>query len=103
MVVPLPEGPITASNFHKAAAKPEHYIREKLNAKLFSSDATLGVGYEDVACLLYRHYNHTEVTEYGFLPHPTIAHNLRLPALTGHPIRRSMASRPYQRHHKDIP
>jgi putative phage-type endonuclease len=70
------KGLITASNFHKAAAKPEQFIREKQNAKPFlGSDATRwGVKYEDVACLLYCHYNHTVVIEYGLLPHPTIAH-----------------------------
>jgi hypothetical protein len=45
------EGLITASNFHKAAAKPEQFIRDKLKDKPFlGSDATRwGVKYEDVA------------------------------------------------------
>jgi hypothetical protein len=35
------EGLITASNFHKAAAKPEQFIRDKLKDKPFlGSDAT---------------------------------------------------------------
>lgn len=70
------EGLITASNFHKAAAKPEQFVKEKLSAKPFlGSDATRwGVKYEDVACLLYSYYNNTYVIEYGLLPHPTIAH-----------------------------
>jgi hypothetical protein len=48
------EGLITASNFHKAAAKPEQFIRDKLKDKPFlGSDATRwGVKYEDVATLL---------------------------------------------------
>jgi hypothetical protein len=48
------EGLITASNFHKAAAKPEQFIRDKLKDKPFlGSDATRwGVKYEDVANLL---------------------------------------------------
>jgi hypothetical protein len=47
------EGLITASNFHKAAAKPEQFIRDKLKDKPFlGSDATRwGVKYEDVANL----------------------------------------------------
>lgn len=70
------EGLITASNFYKAAAKPEQFIKEKLAAKPFlGSDATRwGVKYEEVSNMLYAYYNHTTVLEYGLLPHPTIAH-----------------------------
>jgi hypothetical protein len=49
-----------------AAAKPEQFIRDKLKDKPLGSDATRwGVKYEDVANLLYSHYNYTRVIEYG--------------------------------------
>jgi hypothetical protein len=64
------EGLITASNFHKAAAKPEQFIRDKLKDKpSLGSDATRwGVKYEDVANLLYSHYIHTRDRVWTFTP-----------------------------------
>jgi putative phage-type endonuclease len=67
---------ITASNFKEAASRPESFIKKKLDPKPFKgSDATRwGVKYEEVANLLYSHYNQTTVLEYGLLIHPTIKH-----------------------------
>jgi hypothetical protein len=97
------EGLITASNFHKAAAKPEQFIRDKLKDKPFlGSDATRwGVKYEDVA-LLYSHYNYTRVIEYGLLHHPTIAHLGASPTVSHHTGSWSKWS-PYSKTLKDIP
>jgi putative phage-type endonuclease len=74
------EGLITASNFADAASKSDaarrSFVRRKVDPKPFlGSDATRwGVKYEDVACALYEHYNHTTVAEYGLLLHPTEPH-----------------------------
>jgi putative phage-type endonuclease len=99
------EGLITASNFHKAAAKPEQFIREKFAAKPFlGSDATRwGVKYEDVACLLYSHYNNTPVYEYGLLHHPTVAHLGASPdGITPYGVMVEIKC-PYSKTLKDIP
>jgi putative phage-type endonuclease len=99
------EGLITASNFHKAAAKPEQYVREKLKDKPFlGSDATRwGVKYEDVAGLLYSYYNNTEVIEYGLLLHPTIAHLGASPdGITPYGVMVEIKC-PYSKTLKDIP
>jgi putative phage-type endonuclease len=70
------ESLITASNFNEASARPEAFLKKKLDAKAFKgSDATRwGVKYEEVANLMYCHYNATEVLEYGLLLHPVHAH-----------------------------
>jgi putative phage-type endonuclease len=99
------EGLITASNFHKAAAKPEQFIRDKLKDKPFlGSDATRwGVKYEDVANLLYSHYNYTRVIEYGLLHHPTIAHLGASPdGITPYGVMVEVKC-PYSKTLKDIP
>lgn len=99
------EGLITASNFHKASAKPEQFVKEKLSAKPFlGSDATRwGVKYEDVACLLYAYYNNTHVIEYGLLAHPTIAHLGASPdGITPYGVMVEIKC-PYSKTLKDIP
>lgn len=70
------ESLITASNFNEAAARPEQFLKKKLDAKAFKgSDATRwGVKYEEVANMQYCHYNRAQVLEYGLLIHPEHEH-----------------------------
>jgi len=73
------EGFVTASDFHAASFGTDSMRKRFVTNKtgqgppfLGSMATRHGVKYEDVARLLYEHYMHTKVTEYGLLPHKTV-------------------------------
>jgi hypothetical protein len=96
-------GLITASNFHKAAAKPEQFIREKFAAKPFlGSDARWGVKYEDVVPSVLTLQQHPS-SRVRAAAHPTVAHLGASPdGITPYGVMVEIKC-PYSKTLKDIP